>query len=215
MGKNLLTAHTLYLRELEKAVGTDCETLLDIGCGSDSPIKFFSERLHAVGIDAHIPSLEKSMKKGIHDKYFNMTFSELDEFESCAFDCVIALDVVEHIRKDEGLRLLDNMERIAKKKIVVVTPNGFLPSGAYDNNPWQIHRSGWTTKEMRMRGYKVIGIIGLKTLRGERAILRFNPKPLWEIVSTLTQYIVRNHPEFAFEILCIKSKARVLQSGFE
>jgi hypothetical protein len=50
MGKNLLTAHTLYLRELEKAVGTDCETLLDIGCGSDSPIKFFSERLHASGL---------------------------------------------------------------------------------------------------------------------------------------------------------------------
>ena len=135
-----------------------------------------------------------------------MTFSDLEKFESDTFDCVILLDVVEHLKKDEGLRLLDNVERIARKKIFVVTPNGFLPSGAFDNNPWQIHRSGWTVEEMRNRGYKVLGVHGLKALRGEKAILKFNPKPIWELISMLTQYIVRNHPEFAFEILCIKSK---------
>jgi SAM-dependent methyltransferase len=203
-----LTAHALYLRELEKALGTDCRTLLDIGCGSDSPIKFLSERFYAVGVDAYTPSIEKSKEKGIHDKYFEMTFSDLDKFESCSFDCVIALDVVEHLKKEEGLRLLDNIERIARKKIVVVTPNGFLPSGPFDNNPWQVHRSGWTVEEMRVRGYKVLGIHGLRNLRGERATLRFSPKLFWEIISTLTQYIVRNHPEFAFEILCIKSKRK-------
>jgi SAM-dependent methyltransferase len=206
MRKIIPSTSVLYLRELEEAVGTDCETLLDIGCGSDSPIKLFSKRFYAVGVDAYLPSIKKSMTKRIHDKYFNMTFSELDKFESCSFDCVFALDVVEHITKDEGLRLLDNIERIAKKKVFVVTPNGFLPSGEFENNPWQVHKSGWTVEEMRKRGYNVSGINGLRTLRGERAILRFNPKLLWDIISTVTQYIVRNHPEFAFQILCIKTK---------
>ena len=78
-----------------------------------------------------------------------MDFSELGSFDSCSFDCVTALDVIEHIKKAEGLRLLEDMERIAKKRIVVFTPNGFLPQSVHNNNPLQIHKSGWKVKEMR------------------------------------------------------------------
>jgi predicted TPR repeat methyltransferase len=195
-----------YYSELEKAVGTDCKTILDVGCGSDSPMKIFSTKLNMVGLDAYEPSLENSRKKGIHNSYLNVTFSELDKFESRSFDCVVALDVVEHLRKDEGLQFLDNIERIAKKKIIVFTTNGFVPQREYDNNPLQIHKSGWTAKEMKLKGYKVIGISGLKALRGERALIKLNPKPLWELVSILTQYFVRSYSQFAFEILCVKVK---------
>ena len=195
-----------YLVELQKGVGSDCKTILDVGCGSDSPIKIFSGTLYLVGIDAYKPSLEISCKKNIHNKYYNMTFSELDKFGSCSFDCVVALDVIEHLKKDEGRRFLNNVERIAKKKIIILTTNGFVKQNEYDNNPLQIHRSGWTKKEMRLRGYKVTGIGGLRVLRGERALTRFHPEPLWELISILTQYFVRNYSQFAFEILCVKVK---------
>ena len=195
-----------YAGELEKAVGLNCKTILDVGCGSNSPMKAFSGKFYLVGTDAHKPSLEESRKKGIHNEYYCMTFSELDKLECYAFDCVVALDVIEHLKKGEGLQFLDNIERIAKKKIIVYTPNGFVPQEEFSNNPWQVHRSGWTVKEMRLRGYKVVGIGGLKSLRGERAAIRFNPKPLWETVSLLSQYIVADYSELAYAILCIKIK---------
>lgn len=169
-------------------------------------MKIFSGKFYLVGIDAYKPSIEKSMKKGIHNEYFNLTFSELNKFGSGTFDCLVALDVIEHLKRDDGRRFLDNIERIAKKKIIVFTPNGFVPQKEHDNNPWQIHRSGWSIKEMRKRGYSVVGINGLKSLRGEQAVIRFNPKPLWHLISILTQYIVRNHPDLAYEILYIKNK---------
>ena len=100
------------------------------------------------------------------------------------------------------------MEKIAKNKVIIMTPNGFLPQGIYYNNPWQVHKSGWTVKEMKKRGYKVIGINGWKPLRGECARLRFWPKYFWLRISEITQFFVRNKPEKAFQILCVKTKGR-------
>jgi cyclopropane fatty-acyl-phospholipid synthase-like methyltransferase len=41
----------MFLSELEKAIGTECKTLLDVGCGSASPIRFFAKRFYSVGVD--------------------------------------------------------------------------------------------------------------------------------------------------------------------
>jgi len=48
-----------YVNELEKAV-RGCKSLLDAGCGSDSPIKSFSKKLYCIGVDIFKPSIEKS-----------------------------------------------------------------------------------------------------------------------------------------------------------
>jgi len=128
------------------------------------------------------------------------------KFETNSFDCVLASDLIEHLTKEDGLKLIDMMEKIAKNKIIIFTPNGFLSQGEYDNNPWQIHKSGWTVKEMKEKGYEVIGIDGWKPLRGEYASLRFWPKHFWLIISDITQFFVKNKPEKAFEILCYKIK---------
>jgi len=60
---------------------------------------------------------------------------------------------------------------------------------------------------MQKRGYKVIGINGLKILRKERAKLKFKPYIIWKIISDLTQLFVRNNPAYTFQILCIKDKS--------
>jgi hypothetical protein len=118
---------------------------------------------------------------------------------------VISLDVIEHLERGDGMKLMDTMEKIARKKIIVFTPNGFLPQNAYDGNEWQIHKSGWSVKEMRKLGYKVIGINGLKWLRGEKSVLKFRPVLFWKIVSDFTQLVVKRKPGWAFQILCTKN----------
>ena len=127
------------------------------------------------------------------------------KFKENSFDCVLASDIIEHLPKEQGLELLDIMEKIAKKKVIIMTPNGFLQQGEYDNNPFQIHKAGYTAKEFREKGYKVIGISGLKSLRGEFAIIKYKPKLFWLLISDLTQLFVKNKPEKAFQLLCMKT----------
>ncbi len=193
-----------YEKELEKLT-LDCKSLLDVGCGNNSPIKHFSNKLYTVGVDAYIPSIEKSKNQGIHNDYLNIDVMDIREkINSKSFDCVLASDLIEHLTKENGLKLIKMMEEIATKKVIIFTPNGFLPQGEYDNNPWQIHHSGWDVEEMQDLGYKIIGINGWKSLRGEYAIIKFKPIFLWTLLSDITQLYVRNKPKYAFQILCVK-----------
>ena len=196
---------TDYPKELEKAVG-NCKTLLDIGCGENSPVRQFSKKLYCIGVDTFEPSIRKSKAEGIHDRYYKMNILKIGErFRLNSFDCVLASDLIEHLTKTEGLKLLGMMEKIASAKVIVFTPNGFLPQHGYDNNPFQLHKSGWTVGEMKKLGYRVIGINGWKPLRGEQASIKLRPKLFWQIISDLTQLLTRNRPEKAFQILCVKT----------
>src|SRR5689334_17058910 len=130
-----------YEDELEDAV-EGCQSLLDVGCGSDSPIQRFSSRVDAVGVDAFDASLEKSAARKIHKRYVKADVRDLDRhFAPGSFDCVVASDVIEHLEKEEGLRFLESLERIARKRVLIFTPNGFLPQGEWESNPWQVHKS--------------------------------------------------------------------------
>ncbi|MFH1972237.1 MAG: methyltransferase domain-containing protein [archaeon] len=194
-----------YEDELKKAVGNS-SSLLDVGCGSNSPIHPFSKNLSTVGVDDFFPSIEKSKQKQIHNAYKQINVLEINKnFDENSFDCVLASDLIEHLTKEEGNKLIDSMEKIAKKKVIIFTPNGFLHQGEYDNNAYQIHKSGWTAEEMKKRGYKVIGINGWKQLRGEFTNIKYKPTFVWRIISDLTQLITRNNPKKAFQILCIKN----------
>ncbi len=192
--------------ELEKAI-LPCNSLLDLGCGADSPIKYFSDKFHCVGIDLYEKSINESKRKKIHNEYCQIDVLKIEEnFESNSFDCVLALDLIEHLTKEEGNRLISAMEKISKNKVVIFTPNGYHPQGEFDINPWNIHKSGWTVDEMKKKGYKVIGMNGLKYLKGEYAAPRYKPKILWYVISEITQVFVRNHPERANQLLCVKEK---------
>ncbi|QQS36046.1 MAG: methyltransferase domain-containing protein [Ignavibacteriales bacterium] len=206
MNKLLKKIFKHYNFELEKAVG-DCKTLLDVGCGNNSPVGSLSNKPYCVGVDAFTPSLEKSRALKIHNEYRQIDVLDIEkEFKPGSFECVLANDLIEHLTKEDGSKLIEMMESIATKRVLIFTPNGFVPQREYDNNPWQVHKSGWTVEEMKARGYKVIGINGAKSLRGEFARSKIKPRALGFVVSRITQIFVRNKPEKAFQILCVKTK---------
>jgi len=193
-----------YFGEMENAV-SGCKTLLDVGCGTDSPLQAFSDKIDCYGVDAHLPSIKESRKKKIHKKYYNVkALGLLKHFKPKSFDCVLACEIIEHMSKKDGLKFIKILENLARTKVVIMTPNGFVPQTGYDNNPWQIHKSGWSYYEMKKRGYKVKGLRGLKSLRGEMSELKHRPKIFFSLVSTVTQLFVRNNPRNAFQILCVK-----------
>lgn len=195
-----------YEGELERHL-TGFSSLLDVGCGSASPLRHFRARAakRMVGVDGFQPSIDRSKALGIHDEYVFHDVLRLPEvFPDKSFDAVCALDLIEHVEKDVGLRLLADLERIAAKRVVIVTPKGFLPQAEFDGNAYQKHVSGWEPEEMEALGYTVYGIRGWKPLRGEYAHFTVKPSILGRFLSDASQFLVRSRPNKAFQILCVK-----------
>lgn len=183
-----------------------CDSILDLGCGSNSPIRFIAPRKLTVGVDIHKASLTKSAKAKIHTKYKQ---SDVDKavraYTRGEFDAVIALDLIEHLPKKAGLDLLRGMEKVAKKKVIVLTPNGYIDQHD-DENKYQAHLSGWRPTDFTKRGYKVYGRYGLPIFRGEKAALRARPKWFWGLISEASNWVFsRYFPKYSFSLLCVKT----------
>ena len=185
---------------------SDCQSLLDIGCGFNLPIKRVTERMdRSVGLDVFQPSIDKAIKAQTHNEFVVADVkSYLEQLPDKSFDAVLALDLIEHLTKEQGFWLISQMERLARKKVVIFTPNGFVPQTPYDNNPWQAHISGWDCNEMSKMGYEVFGYGGYKKWRGERFAIRFKPRIFWKYLAFYSQIYFHRHPLHAYGILCIK-----------
>ena len=191
-----------------------CRTVLDIGCGPDSPLKY-SQIPYSVGVDVFKPYIDNSRKKKIHTKYITGDINKIN-FSNNSFDAVIMIDVLEHNTKKAGKEILKKAGKWAVKKIIVTTPNGYLPQKCIDKNIFQSHQSGWTIDEMTKLGYKAYGLAGFKFFRSENisekyntkgniySTIKFNPKILWLIISELSQLIAYYFPKIAFETFYIK-----------
>jgi hypothetical protein len=195
-----------YMNDLAAAL-KDCDSVLDIGCGPSSQLGSLDRRLYSVGIDAFAPNIEKSRQANIHNEARVMEALDIEKnFSPNSFDCVMAIEIIEHLSKEDGLKLLSMMESIARKKVIIFTPNGFVPQNAYGGNTWQIHKSGWTPKEMKKLGYRVTGSRGWKALRGELCDIKLRPHFLWNIISDITQLVTEFFPDQAYQIFCVKEK---------
>ena len=151
----LPSATTRALRR--ELVGMD--SVLDVGCGADSPLQYVLTPEKLVGVDAFQGSIDASRARGIHREYHVMELDRL-AFPELSFDAVVAMDVIEHFTREDALRLLARMEAMARRKVIVLTPNGFMPQGEIGRNPWQVHRSGWTAGDLQTLGYRVSGTLG-------------------------------------------------------
>jgi predicted TPR repeat methyltransferase len=193
-----------YQFVIEDAVG-DAETILDVGCGDDSPIRLFRRRRQTVGVDVYAPAIERSRAVGIHDEYHEADVRTIGElFGKRSFDVVMAIDLLEHLDEPSAIQLLASMEDLARQRVVLFTPNGFVDQGTRDGNPWQVHRSGWTAERLAHLGYQVSGVHGLKWLRGEEAQVRWRPERLWHLVSDMSEPLAARLPSIAFHLLGIK-----------
>jgi SAM-dependent methyltransferase len=186
-----------------------CESVLDIGCGTATTLRQL-EVSHCVGLEGYVPEFEKAKELKTQDEIICGDLRNLAHyFKPRQFDACIAMDVIEHLSKEDGLKLMREMELIAKKRVVFFTPNGFLPQKHAAESDLQAHLSGWEADEMRGHGYEVLGMLGPKSLRGEYHALKRSPKIFWGMVSAMDQVLrIHRKPEKAAAILCIKTPAK-------
>ena len=192
-----------YGSTLEEAL-QDCDSVLDVGCGNNSPLRLISAKKASVGVDGYKPAIQASKKAKIHAKYEVLDIRDIvKKFGKKKFDAVIALDVIEHLEKKESIKLLKAMEAVAIKKVILLTPNGFFEQ--FDSvNGLQEHLCGWTTEELSKKGYKVSGMYGWKRLRGKTANL-LGPKIITGVFSELTHYLyTKRNPKSSFSLFAVK-----------
>jgi SAM-dependent methyltransferase len=198
-----------------KAELKDCATVLDLGCGPSSPLQYVENLDRSVGVEAYKAYVEQSKKNKIHDEYIEENINTLD-FKAGEFDAIILIGVLEHIERDEGLKLIEKCKKWASKKIIVTTPNGFIEQKSLDGNPLQVHLSGWLVKELAALGFRIRGLCGLKWLRQEvdaegmgddlLVTMRFRPRLFWFVISTITVPLTYFFPRTAFDLFCVWRK---------
>ncbi len=191
----------------------DCDRVLDLGCGASSPLPWCGAAW-SVGIDVYRPSLYASAQARLHTEYVLGDVSNLP-FGSRTFDAVILIDVLEHLERGAAASLLRRAAELARRRVIVTTPNGFLPQRDLKGNPWQRHRSGWTVTDMRRLGYRAHGLAGLKLLRSENTAndpqapdaiygtIRWRPRRLWLLISALSQIVTWYVPRASFEVFYV------------
>jgi len=162
---------------------------------------------HLTGIEGYPPSYERAKQNRSHHELVLGDIRQLDQFfQPGQFDACIASDVIEHLHKEEGHKLIRDMERIASKKVIFTTPSGFLPQGRATQDDLQTHHSGWDPSEMRAKGYRVVGLLGPKKLRGAYHEFRFRPKIIWGLVALIFHLAwTRTRPDLAAALLACKT----------
>ncbi len=189
----------LLLREL-----MDCKSVLDLGCGHHSMVPIIPTYIEKTGVELFEPYYQEALRKKRHHAYIQEDVMKVD-FKDKTFDAVVLLDVIEHLSKEEGLALIKNMERWARKKVIVFTPNGFLHQDCYDDNPYMKHKSGWTYDEFSHLGFKVRGVRGFKFLKkDDHHHEEIGGTSFLETLSDLTQIISYHFPKTAFQLFCVK-----------
>jgi len=191
----------LWYNQLKKEINQD-DTVLDLGCGYNSPIQYCNPK-YSVGVEKFKPYLQESKRKGIHNKYVKADITKI-EFKPKSFDVVLCSEVLEHLTKIDGTNLISKMNRWARKKVIMTTPNGFLEQNTFDDNVLQNHISGWDYDELRELGFKLYGKHGWKKLKGIKGALKYKPYFFWIVFSDMTQKVTYYFPKQAFQFLGVK-----------
>ena len=141
-------------------VPLDIKSVLDVGCGRGMLgclLRIYREPTRLIAVDTFRPYLDFVEKLGIYDSVLQLDVSKSKlPFEEKEFDIVLCLEVIEHLKKEEGLRLLSELERVSKR-VIVSTPGIFRNQRLFDGNVNQAHLSYYHVKEFEGRGYRVYG----------------------------------------------------------
>ena len=74
-----------------------------------------------------------------------------------SFDCILLTDVIEHMEKPEGLRIIDQLRKLLLPggQLLIGTPAEFFEQGAVYGNCHEQHLSAWSQQEFEQLEFQV------------------------------------------------------------
>lgn len=93
----------------------------------------------------------------VHDYAYNRMIYEdalvaLPKLPTGAYELVMAVDILEHFDKEDGLLFLAECQRVASRACLVSTPKDFIEQHV-DANPLEDHRSVWSEADLAQAGF--------------------------------------------------------------
>jgi len=183
----------------------DCQSILELGCGRNSPILQIGlgDFTDAVDIWKPYVKLHNDNKDYRNCQCQNIIGMEMGENK---YDAVVILDVLEHLdrKKVRDTDLFGRMLKCARKKVIIFAPNGFIENDHVDGDPFQAHISAWEPDDYLRRGYTVKGATGIRWVLGKASLPKWHPYSFWAIVAMVSQPYIFNHPKWAWHSYAVK-----------
>lgn len=173
-----------------------------MGCGWGGPMKTMQlkKQFDIVGADIFMPYLKQAKLNKTHDEYVLCDVRKLP-FKPKSFDTVLCMEVIEHSKKGEGIKPIEESEKIARKRVIITTSVGFLQQDPYDINPYQEHKSSFLPGEFFKMGYNVRGFgIRINPLTFSSTYHRIFKRIFRVIFSPFSYYF----PNFGERMICTK-----------
>jgi ubiquinone/menaquinone biosynthesis C-methylase UbiE len=120
-------------------------TILDCGCGKGGWGVLLGKNHVIVGVDILRKYLEEAKPLRVYDNLVQADLAYLP-FKPHSFDTVLAVEVIEHLPEEEGVRFLKQI-RLLGKRMVLTTPKEFVPVDFGKDHP-ETHRSYWTKEQI-------------------------------------------------------------------
>lgn len=145
------------------------DSVLDLGCGiMQATMNFFTNypktKLKCdklLGVDIYEPYLDFLKEKGIQTLKHDLTDLPLP-IPDKSYDVVLLMDILEHLSLIETAALEKEASRIARKKIIVISPSIFRSNIEHTmdvyglgSNPLQKHRCFISREFLKEKGYDV------------------------------------------------------------
>jgi predicted TPR repeat methyltransferase len=128
--------------------------ILDIGAGSGTYIKLIKEENNVcstaewVGVEVWKPYIEKYNLLSRYDRIINEDARTIDWSTQGKFTVALAGDILEHMTKDEAIKLVDELMEITDILLISI-PIVHWPQDEYDNNPYEVHvKPDWSHDEV-------------------------------------------------------------------
>ena len=154
MGKNL-TSHI---------IDNGHQSILEAGCGEGNLVRsrhFPKEVPIKAGVEIFPTYARTANQHGVYDLTVLGDVRSLP-FKGKSFNCVVCIEVIEHMPKDQGYDLIGELERITKRQLIISTtdlPLGDVdPEKAADGNIAMYHLARWKPDDFRQRGFNVYGM---------------------------------------------------------
>lgn len=159
LGINIGTTH--FDRFLPPRRKLKSMTIADVGCG----LATASRRLPCkklLAVDIYEPYLEIINKR--KDKHVETICLNIREFPdyirkyNLKIDIALLGDVIEHLEKEDALKLIKGLKETINKRIIIFVPVGICPQDEDPwgfNNPYHKHLSQWRPADLEQLGFKV------------------------------------------------------------
>lgn len=138
--------------------GITFSSMLDVGGGSGIVAHpFYYEMGCSISVlDAWHGYIDNGVKRPKPD-YLTIgnALDTADIFGEKSFDVVQAMEIIEHMPKADGVKLVEVLKRVARKCLLFSTPHGYYKQPAIDGNPFQVHVCGWVAQEFDALGIEV------------------------------------------------------------